>query len=117
MKQQKLATTIHMRGRPRKVSRSAESGMPECFTRRAWDAWRDALRRTDCRRPPADVYCEDCTPEYKAWMLRAGRCAHPGTVFVIAEGEGILGLRNPSDDLVTRARDEGRIVACVEEMA
>jgi hypothetical protein len=33
--------------------------------------------------PKDEGYCLDCSPEFKAEMLSAGKCAHPETRFVL----------------------------------
>jgi len=38
-------------------------------------------------------YCTDCTPEHKAKMECAGRCAFPGTKFVRNQEGGLYGRR------------------------
>lgn len=68
---------------------------PKCFRdRRQWLAYKkpaDFLLRHG-KENGAYTYCTDCTPEYKAAMLVARRCAYPGTVFIHV-GPLIVGKR------------------------
>lgn len=58
---------------------------PKCFDPDTWKVWKYLanINRIDLR-----WYCRDCTPEYKASMCKAKRCAHPETVF------GWMGKKN-----------------------
>ncbi len=40
--------------------------------------------------------CLDCTPEYQARMLAAGKCAHPETVFIKRRDSGVEGVNKQS---------------------
>ena len=67
--------------------------MPRCFdSRKQWYRWR-VIAISDVSSLNSSAYCADCTPEYQARMIRAGRCEHPGTVFAPDEDGLITGTR------------------------
>ena len=72
---------------------------PACFdSAEQWDGWRLLARIV----PPnqKNGFCEDCTPSYKAEMVKQKRCMYRGVRFVIRrEGDGldICGVR-PKDE-------------------
>ena len=54
---------------------------PPCFDSEAsYQQWVTAYRNSNEER--RGTYCSDCSPEYQAEMVRAGRCLWPGTTFV-----------------------------------
>lgn len=63
-----------------------DAAMPACFRSLAqWLAYKkpaDWLLQHG-RASQEYSYCTDCTPSYQAEMQNAGRCAHPGTIFVL----------------------------------
>lgn len=66
--------------------------IPRCFENaRQWKGWVDAARMS--HPSPAHSYCEDCTPDFQAQMIREKRCTYPGTLFHKAEG-GWVGRRS-----------------------
>lgn len=60
------------------------SAMPICWdTAENWKEWqRLNAEAKDNNAKRGDHFCHDCLPEYKARMVTAGRCAHPGVFFV-----------------------------------
>lgn len=64
-----------------------------CFGSDAeWDAWVLASHEASSAGVGASGPCSDCTPAFKAAMLAAGRCDHPGVTFRLYEG-GVQGVR------------------------
>ncbi len=56
---------------------------PDCFESVVhWNAWLGG--RTRASRP-----CVDCSPEYQAEKITAGKCARLDAVFVIEDGETV----------------------------
>lgn len=47
-----------------------------CVTREQLEGWIDMYRRYAARddMKPVDRFCDDCTAEYRAEMLKEGRC-------------------------------------------
>ena len=65
---------------PRRVVWSA-TDRPACFaTDSEWADWY-------AFRAGAKYPCVDCTPEHQEKMIRAGRCEHAETLFVLRSGE------------------------------
>ena len=65
---------------------------PKCFdTAKQFTGWVAAARMS--KPIPAHSYCEDCTPDFQAKMIREKRCQYPGTLFHKAEG-GWVGRRS-----------------------
>jgi len=65
---------------------------PKCFdTAKQFKGWVDAARMS--HPAPAHSYCEDCTPDFQAKMIRDKRCQYPGTLFHKSEG-GWVGRRS-----------------------
>ena len=67
------------------------SWKPACFdSHEQWDGWRLQARYV----PPnaRDGFCEDCTPTYKAKMVKEQRCMHKGVKFVIRRVGGGLDI-------------------------
>lgn len=63
--------------------------VPACFHARSeYTTWLYFRRQSkdNCN------FCRDCTPEYQAEMVEAGRCAHPNVTFIPWEG-GVIGVR------------------------
>ena len=54
---------------------------------------------------PAHSYCEDCTPDFQAQMIRQKRCQYPGTLFHKVEG-GWVGRRSVLEVARIRRRAE-----------
>ena len=65
----------------------SEPPRPKCFE--SDDAWR-AWRR---RAGPGVNYCADCTQEFKARMMRHGRCQWPAVRFVRGKDGETIGKR------------------------
>ena len=64
---------------------------PACFDSET--QWSDYQREAKASGWPADRFCRDCSPEYRNQMIRAARCAHPETVFIVGkQTEGVFGL-------------------------
>lgn len=53
---------------------------------------------------PGHEWCEDCTKPYQDKMIREGRCAYPGTIFIKVPDGGIEGRRPFS--IVKKLRNE-----------
>jgi hypothetical protein len=65
---------------------------PKCFdTLKQYKGWVAAARMS--KPMLAHSYCEDCTPDFQAKMIREMRCQYPGTLFHKAEG-GWVGRRS-----------------------
>jgi hypothetical protein len=65
---------------------------PKCFdTLKQYKGWVAAARMS--QPTPTHSYCEDCTPDFQAKMIREMRCQYPGTLFHKAEG-GWVGRRS-----------------------
>ena len=69
---------------------------PSCFTVTQWEEW-SAFAMAAARPSLEDYACTDCLPEFKARMMRCGRCDWPETEFVVVEdgpkSSGIEGRR------------------------
>ena len=64
----------------------AELPMPDCFDET--EQWKQYQKLWRMSKGTARVdVCFDCLPHYRDEMIKAGRCAHPETVFVEADGE------------------------------
>lgn len=79
-------TRAHSLGLPTKA--------PPCFDSQA--DWNDYRAAAECSAGDGFTYCADCTAPRQAKMIAAGRCKHPGTVFVIHSGT-LVGRRRKAD--------------------
>lgn len=93
------------------LGRLDESGKPACFaSQEQWDAWRHAARRSKVSE--VSGYCTDCTVEFQAEMVRAGRCRWPSTRF--AHGNGVRVILIPAKRAIgsaTNGRASGEMQA------
>ena len=68
---------------------------PACFDSAA--KWKQYHTLATISAEAGFTFCKDCTPEYKARMVKAGRCAFPGTQFVLlhsgTEDKEVVGRR------------------------
>lgn len=63
-----------------------EGKKPRCFeSEDQWDEFQMLWALSNRGTKPN--MCHDCTPEWRNQMIRADRCAHPETVFVMNDGE------------------------------
>jgi len=77
---------------------------PKCFdTAKQFTGWVAAARMS--HPAPAHSYCEDCTPDFQAKMIRENRCQYPGTLFHKSEG-GWVGRRSVLEVARIRRRAE-----------
>lgn len=75
--------------------------IPRCFcSRRQFELWMAAARESN---PGGSAYCTDCTPAYRQQMVAQGRCAYPGTTFVI-DAQGFVEGRRPPQQRVRQHR-------------
>jgi len=66
---------------------------PDCFPVEDWREW---LRAAHTERPGVlDFACIDCTPEFKARMMAAGKCSWPCVQFFPDpdDASGVVGRR------------------------
>ncbi len=71
------------------VNAMAGKVYPLCFAPRIYDLWDKADKaaaHARCMNP-----CVDCLPQYQMRMKKAGRCAHPETMFGIDKDGAIYG--------------------------
>lgn len=82
--------------------------VPACFTAQGWMEYE--VHWAETTRKPVNP-CSDCTPEHKARMMAAARCAHPETVFVKRSGsvEG-FSMDNIDDYMAACAGSLGKVV-------
>lgn len=59
-------------------------GTPMCTDKETYAAWREAARKSF---PGEAGFCTDCTPDYQAEMITAGRCENPWIEFDYQEGD------------------------------
>jgi len=59
-------------------------GTPMCTDKETYAAWREAARKSF---PGEAGFCTDCTPDYQAEMIAAGRCENPWIKFDYQEGD------------------------------
>jgi len=64
---------------------------PACLTEAEWREWQRAAKAA--MPSVLDGVCADCTPEFKAAMLRAGRCEWLCVEFITDEEGGVTGRR------------------------
>lgn len=73
------------------VNAMQEKVYPLCFAPRIYDLWDKAdtaiPKGQRCMNP-----CVDCLPQYQMRMKKAGRCAHPETMFGVDKDGGIYGF-------------------------
>ena len=61
---------------------------PKCFENdKQFTGWVTYARQA--KPAPAHSFCEDCTPDFQAKMIREKRCAYPGTLFHKSEGDWV----------------------------
>ena len=77
---------------------------PNCFENAKQFAGWVAYARMS-QPAPAHSYCEDCTPDFQAKMIREKRCQYPGTLFHKVEG-GWVGRRSALEVARIRRRAE-----------
>lgn len=75
---------------------------PLCFTPAQWVSWRNGPGVPN----PIDYACQDCSPDYKARMMRVHRCSWPCVEFFIMP-DGTMEGRRMSIPL-SRGYAEGR---------
>lgn len=67
------------------LAQVATGGIPACFdSARQFDAWTKLAEVSNL--DSLHGFCTDCTAEYKARMMMAGRCHFPNVVFVRGHG-------------------------------
>ena len=64
---------------------------PDCFTDKQWKVWSSCAGWS--KPNTTDWACTDCTPEFKARALEAGKCSWPCVRFYVATDGGIEGRR------------------------
>jgi hypothetical protein len=64
---------------------------PDCFTDKQWKTW--SACAAWCKPNTTDWACTDCTPEFKAAALEAGKCSWPCVRFYRAADGGLEGRR------------------------
>jgi hypothetical protein len=64
---------------------------PACFSDAGWKVW--SAGASWCKPTAVDWACTDCTPEFKARALEAGKCSWPCVRFYVATDGGIEGRR------------------------
>ena len=67
--------------------------IPTCFDHAQWESWKEACSRGRVFPNQKDTYCEDCTPDYKREMLKAGKCDWPDVKFIVDEDGFTYGYR------------------------
>ena len=65
--------------------------IPTCFDHAQWAWWKKACSRASINKK--DAYCEDCTPDYKREMLKAGKCDWQDVKFIVDEDGFTYGYR------------------------
>ena len=68
----------------KKIARIVFDNTPLCSTFDQYRKWIDMARLA----PPGSAgFCEECTPEYQALIVKQHKCLHPEVVFN-ADGDG-----------------------------
>lgn len=76
---------------------------PACFdSKHQFIKWREAAVAS--REPMHAGICTDCTVDYQQKMMRAGRCAHPETVFARDSDGFVQGFNVPMKDAIAAAK-------------
>jgi len=70
--------------------------LPLCSDPKQYLAWRDAARMS--RPHPKVGFCEDCTLEYQAQMIRERRCENPHVWFRVDEYGFVSGTNRIPED-------------------